>query len=87
MKYYVELIIINKDSVRDPEGETIQKYVIEKYTNNIIETRVGKYIQFKIEANNEEDAKNLIEKIANEGRLYNPIIHKILVRVRREWLQ
>jgi len=26
MLYYVELVIMNKDGVRDPEGETIQRY-------------------------------------------------------------
>ncbi|WP_338600464.1 phosphoribosylformylglycinamidine synthase subunit PurS [Sulfolobus tengchongensis] len=84
MLYDVELIVINKDSVRDPEGETLQRYVIEKYTKNVIETRVGKYVQFKIEANSEDEAKKLIEKIAIEGRLFNPIVHKILIRVKRE---
>lgn len=84
MIYNVELIIINKDIVRDPEGETLQKYVIEKFTRDVLETRVGKYIQFKVEANNEDSARKLVEKIAVEGRLYNPIVHKIIVRVNKQ---
>ncbi|MEM0263169.1 MAG: phosphoribosylformylglycinamidine synthase subunit PurS [Saccharolobus sp.] len=81
--YDVELIIMNKDIVRDPEGETLQRYVIEKVIKDVLETRVGKYILFKIEANSEENARKLIEKIAKETRLYNPIVHKILIRVKK----
>ncbi len=84
MIYSVELIIINKDIVRDPEGETLQKYVVEKFSKNVLETRVGKYIRFKIEASDEKSAKEIIEKVASEGRLYNPIVHKIIVRVSKE---
>lgn len=84
MIYNVELIIINKDIVRDPEGETLQKYVIEKFTRDVLETRVGKYIQFKVEASNEDSARKLVEKIAVEGKLYNPIVHKIIVRVNKQ---
>lgn len=74
---------MNKDIVRDPEGETLQRYVIEKVIKDVLETRVGKYILFKIEANSEENARKLIEKIAEETRLYNPIVHKILIRVKK----
>ena len=84
MIYNVELIILNKDGIRDPEGETIQKYVVEKINKNIQNTRAGKYILFKVESSNPEEAEKVVERIAEQGRLYNPIVHKIIVRVIRD---
>lgn len=83
MQYYVELIIMNKDGVRDPEGETIQRYVVNRFTEEILETKAGKYLLFKVKTGNQEEAVNLVKKLADEMRLYNPIIHKIEVRVSR----
>ena len=84
MIYDVELIILNKDGVRDPEGETIQKYVVEKISNNVKNTRAGKYLVFRVESQSTEEAEKIVRRIAEEGRLYNPIVHKIIVRVRRD---
>jgi len=83
MLYYVELIITNKEGVRDPEGETIQRYVVNRFTNEILETRAGKYLLFKVNASNQQEAEGLVKKLAEEMRLYNPIIHKIEVKVSR----
>ena len=83
MFYYVELIITNKEGVRDPEGETIQRYVVNRFTNEILETRAGKYLLFKVNAGNQQEAEGLVKKLAEEMRLYNPIIHKIEVKVGR----
>jgi len=83
MLYYVELIITNKEGVRDPEGETIQRYVVNRFTNEILETRAGKYLLFKVNADNQQEAEGLVKKLAEEMRLYNPIIHKIEVKVGR----
>lgn len=84
MIYKVELIILNKDGIRDPEGETIQKYVVEKISKNVNSTRAGKYILFNVESSSPEDAVKTVKRIAEEGRLYNPIVHKIIVRVNRD---
>jgi phosphoribosylformylglycinamidine synthase, purS protein len=82
--YKVELIILNKDGIRDPEGETIQKYVVEKISKNVNSTRAGKYILFNVESSSPEEAEKTVKRIAEEGRLYNPIVHKIIVRVNRD---
>ncbi|BFH74522.1 phosphoribosylformylglycinamidine synthase subunit PurS [Sulfurisphaera javensis] len=83
MIYYVELIITNKEGVRDPEGETIQRYVVSRFSDKITETRSGKYLLFKVVSNNKDEAIELVKKLADELRLYNPIVHKIEVKVNR----
>ncbi|MCY0860740.1 MAG: phosphoribosylformylglycinamidine synthase subunit PurS [Sulfolobaceae archaeon] len=84
MLYQVELIIINKDGVRDPEGETIQRYVVRKLSDKVLETRAGKYLLFRVESNSSDEAKEVVKKIANESRLFNPLVHKIIIRVVRD---
>jgi phosphoribosylformylglycinamidine (FGAM) synthase PurS component len=81
MRFTVELIITNKDGVRDPEGETLQKYVVEKFSSKFLNTRVGKYLRFEVEGSSREEAVELVKRLANERRLYNPLVHKIEVRV------
>ncbi len=81
MKFTVELIIMNKEGVRDPEGETLQKYVAEKFTSKFLSTRVGKYLRFEVEGSSGEEVVELVKRLANERKLYNPLVHKIEVRV------
>ncbi|AWR98296.1 phosphoribosylformylglycinamidine synthase subunit PurS [Acidianus sulfidivorans JP7] len=79
----VELIIINKEGVRDPEGETIQRYIINKVTDKVKEVKAGKYLLFNINLDNKDDAIEIVKKIAEENRLYNPIVHKIEIRAEK----
>ncbi len=81
--YKVELMILNKEGIRDPEGETILRYMTGKTDYKIKSIRVGKYLLFDINADNEEEAKDIVYKLANENRLYNPIVHKIDIRVNK----
>ncbi|QKQ99617.1 phosphoribosylformylglycinamidine synthase PurS protein [Metallosphaera tengchongensis] len=82
--YRVELIVINKDGVRDPEGETLKRYVLDpEVPNRISSARVGKFIELLVDASSKEEAERLVAKLAEEKRLYNPIVHKIRVRAER----
>ncbi|MGC9105905.1 MAG: phosphoribosylformylglycinamidine synthase subunit PurS [Thermoprotei archaeon] len=81
MRFKVELIITNKEGVRDPEGETLQRYVAEKFSSKFLSTRVGKYVLFEVEGSNKDEAVELVKRLASEKRLYNPLVHKIEVRV------
>ncbi|MEW9491087.1 MAG: phosphoribosylformylglycinamidine synthase subunit PurS [Candidatus Aramenus sulfurataquae] len=84
MMYSVEVIVLNKEGIRDPEGEAIKKYMVDKVTDKVKEVRAGKYVLFKIDAGSEEEAMNIAKKVADEKRLYNPIVHKVEIRVRKD---
>lgn len=79
----VELIIINKEGVRDPEGETIHRYIVNKVTDKVEEVRAGKYLVFKVNSNSKDEAISIVKKIAEEKRLFNPIVHKIEIRAEK----
>ncbi|MEM3863604.1 MAG: phosphoribosylformylglycinamidine synthase subunit PurS [Metallosphaera sp.] len=77
----VELIIINKDGVRDPEGETLKRYVVDEVgKDKVADVRVGKVIVIKVNSSSREEAEKFVARLAEEKRLYNPIVHKVLVR-------
>ncbi|WP_236753585.1 phosphoribosylformylglycinamidine synthase subunit PurS [Acidianus sp. HS-5] len=77
------MIIINKEGIRDPEGETIKNYIISKVTDKVKEVKAGKYLSFNVDAKEESEAIDLVKKIAYEDRLYNPIVHKIIIRAEK----
>lgn len=81
--FSVEIIISNKPQARDPEGETITRDLIHKNDLRYVkEVRTGKLLTVKVEASNEEEARNKVLLMCNDLRLYNPVAHSINVRVR-----
>ncbi|EZQ04842.1 hypothetical protein CM19_07620 [Candidatus Acidianus copahuensis] len=82
MIYKVEFLITNKEGIRDPEGETVKKFIVDKVTNKVEDVRAGKYIVVNVNVSNKEDAENIAKLLLEKTRLYNPVIHKVEVRVK-----
>ncbi|MCY0849911.1 phosphoribosylformylglycinamidine synthase subunit PurS [Sulfuracidifex metallicus] len=80
MIYEIEMIITTKENVRDPEGESIKMYAVDKVDDSVSEVRAGKYLLFRIDAESETEAMEKVKIIADKARLYNPIIHQVKVR-------
>jgi phosphoribosylformylglycinamidine synthase PurS subunit len=81
--FSVEILISNKPQARDPEGETIIRDLIHKTGfESVKEVRTGKLLTIRVDAANQEDAKDKVLSMCNELRLYNPIAHSVSVRIR-----
>ncbi|MEM0373484.1 MAG: phosphoribosylformylglycinamidine synthase subunit PurS [Sulfolobaceae archaeon] len=80
--FIVELLIYTKDGVRDPEGETIYRYMVSKVSSLVKEVRAGKYLRFTLDVESKEKAIEEVVRVSNELMLYNPLVHKIEVRIR-----
>ena len=81
--FQVEIVISNKAQARDPEGETIVRDLIHKGGfDSVKEVRIGKTLAVKIEAADEEEARKKALLMCNDLRLYNPVAHSVIVRVR-----
>jgi len=81
--FMVEAIITNKRSVRDPEGETIHRFlVLRRGYNSVKDIRTGKYLLFNVEASSPNKALSKVKEICEKLRIYNPIVHDIEVRLR-----
>jgi len=81
--FSVEIVISNKPQARDPEGETITRDLIHKNgLGSVKEVRTGKLLTIRVEASNEEEARNKALLMCNDLRLYNPVAHSVNIRVR-----
>jgi phosphoribosylformylglycinamidine synthase PurS subunit len=81
--FLVEVLISNKPQARDPEGETIMRDLIHKEGHAAVkEVRTGKLLAVKIEASNEQEARDKVITMCNDLRIYNPVAHSLNVRIR-----
>jgi len=83
--YLVEVVIENKASVRDPEGETILKdLLIKGGYKQVKAVRTAKLLKMWVEAENDKDAKGMVSKLCNELRIYNPVAHTCTINAKGE---
>lgn len=78
-------MISNKRSARDPEGETILRDLVAKsgFEGQIRSIRAGKYLKVEVEAADAEKAKQIVTRMCNELRIFNPAAHSLTVEVGR----
>ncbi len=82
--YTVEVIVENKPLARDPEGETIHHNLLLKGGyNQVTNVRAGKLLRMTVEAPSPEEARQLVRKLCDDLRIYNPAAHICQVRVVR----
>lgn len=80
MEYIVEVVLENKPAARDPVGSTIQKDLMAKQGYNMVSNvRTGQYLRIYIDAQNEQSAEDLVEKMCNELRIFNPVTQNLTV--------
>jgi len=78
--YEIHVIIENKPSISDPEGDTILNDLILKGNNSSVKKiRAGKILKFTILAKNEKSAKESVETICEDLRIFNPIVSKVTI--------
>ncbi|HCA42114.1 MAG TPA: phosphoribosylformylglycinamidine synthase [Bacteroidetes bacterium] len=73
MIFTAKVVIKLRESILDPQGKTVENSLKSIGFSAILETRIGKYIELKIDAENEEDARILIEN-ACVKLLANPVM-------------
>ena len=80
--FTVEVIVENKPLARDPEGETIHHNLILKGGySQVTNVRAGKLLRMSVEAGSGKDAEQLVRKLCDDLRIYNPAAHLCSVRV------
>lgn len=80
--YTVEVIVENKPLARDPEGETIHHNLILKGGyNQVTNVRAGKLLRMNVNANTPDQARDLVKRLCDDLRIYNPAAHICQVRL------
>jgi len=80
--FTVEVVVENKPLARDPEGETIHHNLILKGGySQVTSVRAGKLLRMRVEASSPEDARQLVQRLCEDLRIYNPAAHICQVKV------
>jgi len=79
-EYIVEVVLENKPAARDPVGETIQKDLLAKKGYNMVSNvRSGQYLRINISAANANEAKEIVDKMCNDLRIFNPVTQNLTI--------
>ncbi len=79
--HVIEVIVENKPLARDPEGETIHRNLIRKGGyNQVTDVRAGKLLRMTVEASSPDQARDLVKRLCDDLRIYNPAAHTCQVR-------
>ncbi len=80
--FTVEVVVENKPLARDPEGETIHRNLVLKGGySQVTSVRAGKLLRMNVEASSPDAARQLVQKLCDDLRIYNPAAHTCQVRV------
>jgi phosphoribosylformylglycinamidine synthase subunit PurS len=80
--FTIEVVVENKPLARDPEGETIHHNLILKGGySQVTNVRAAKLLRMNVEAGTAEDAQQLVRRLCDDLRIYNPASHICQVRV------
>ncbi len=77
MKHRFRVLVMPKKNLLDPQGRAV-KQVIRDMGIEVEEVRIGKTVYVEIKAPTEEDARSIVEKLANDV-FSNPIIEDYTV--------
>lgn len=62
MTFKASIDVMPHKELLDPQGKTVEKNMKNIDLEAINHVRIGKHIEFQLEADNEEDAKKLVDK-------------------------
>jgi len=74
-RYSVNIVIENKPLIRDPEGETILRdLIIKNDITEVLKVKTAKLLKLEVKAKDKENARNIMEKMCNDLRIFNPVV-------------
>jgi phosphoribosylformylglycinamidine synthase PurS subunit len=80
IEFIIEVSLENKPAARDPVAETIKRDLIAKKGYNMVSNvRSGQYLRINIMAKNEDNAKEIVTKMCNDLRIFNPVTQILTV--------
>lgn len=71
--YKATVIVKRRPKILDPEGKAVEQGAKLLGFNNVKQTRIGKYIEFFVDAKNKKDAEKEVKEYS-EKLLSNPIM-------------
>jgi len=79
-EFEIEISLENKPAARDPVAETIKRDLLaKKGYNQVSKVRSGQYLRIVLLANSKENAKEIVTKMCNDLRIFNPVTQNLKV--------
>lgn len=79
-EYIVEVVLENKPAARDPTGDTIKRDLLaKKGYDKIKNVRSGQYLRIYVQSADKNEAKDLVESMCNDLRIFNPVTQNLTV--------
>lgn len=80
MKFLAEIEILPHAGLLDPQGKTVHNSLPSIGINQVTHVRVGKFITLEVEANSEEECRNIAQQCC-ERLLVNAIMETSKIRI------
>ena len=71
--YSAQIKVTLRKSILDPQGKTVEHSLMSLGYKNIKDTRIGKYIELKLDLGDEAEAKKITEEVCRK-LLANPVM-------------
>ena len=71
--YLAKIKVTLRKSILDPQGKAVEHSILALGYKNIEDTRIGKYIELKLNAASEDEAKKIVNEVASK-LLANPVM-------------
>ncbi len=79
-EFLVRVLVEPKPDLLDPQGQAVERAMIELGLRNVSQTRVGKLITFKLKALSAQAARERVAEIAQKF-LANPVIERYSIEL------
>jgi phosphoribosylformylglycinamidine synthase PurS subunit len=71
--YKAQIKVTLRKSILDPQGKTVEHSIQSLGYKNVVDTRIGKYVELKLDSSSEEEAKKITEAVCSK-LLANPVM-------------
>lgn len=78
--YLAKIKITLRKSILDPQGKAVEHSILALGYRNVKDTRIGKYIELKLNAATEEEARQIVKEISDK-LLANPVMEDYEIEI------
>lgn len=71
--YKAQIKVTLRKSILDPQGKTVEHSIQSLGYKDVVDTRIGKYVELKLNSQTEEEAKKITEAVCSK-LLANPVM-------------
>ena len=78
--YSAKIKVTLRKSILDPQGKAVEHSIQSLGYKNIVDTRIGKFVELKIDSNSQEEAQLITDEVCKK-LLANPVMEDYVFEV------